>query len=565
MANFDLRFLGIPDLPNMLVAQPNLVPQNMLTAASAQPAQPAIDLTTTGATPSKEQIPKGGIMAAFEPPQGNLSAPVAVSQNDPNYYPPAPDANRAPVNNRPFVLPQQQSAPQVAQQPAQGLFSNSAGLDLGTVSAFLQGLGRGNGLLSAIGGGLGAVQERKQENQTMKYLTAQGFSAPEAQIISRSPQAVVQVMQNIRKGQDPKANLELQKLGYEVDAARLKAQGGDLINVGNGNIYNPASGQWLTAPNGGGKDTTEIQNYKFAKENGYTGSFTDFQTEKTRAAKRTTIGGTTIDFEGLPLISTDPNTGRPDALAQEEFLKSLPRETATLVKKVANYEMPITSVTSLRSGERQQLAQLVGMYDPSFDATQSTSRTQTRKDYSTGEMAKLASSTNLAIQHMAGMVDEHNKLENSSYPAWNAIANSFSRQTGESAQQAFETYKLGVAEELGKAFHGTGAVPESAVREWKDAISSSSSPEQLKAAVTSALHMLAARTETYNQRYEQSMGGNQAPGFLTKSSVAALQKMGIDAAQLDPRFVDKQTPSIPISSGTGRSGNVNGYKIERVN
>lgn len=231
MANFDLRFLGLPDLPNMLVAQPNLVPQNMLTAASAQPAQPAIDLTTTGATPSKEQIPKGGIMAAFEPPQGNLSAPVAVSQNDPNYYPPAPDANRAPVNNRPFVLPQQQSAPQVAQQPAQGQSSNSAGLDLGTVSAFLQGLGRGNGLLSAIGGGLGAVQERKQENQTMKYLTAQGFSAPEAQIISRSPQAVVQVMQNIRKGQDPKANLELQKLGYETEAARIKAMGGGAMEA----------------------------------------------------------------------------------------------------------------------------------------------------------------------------------------------------------------------------------------------------------------------------------------------------------------------------------------------
>ncbi|MEN5277439.1 hypothetical protein ABE527_10850 [Brucella sp. TWI432] len=562
MNNFDLRFLGIPDIQNMLTARPNMVPMNMLTG---EPAQPTVDLTQTGSTPSKETVPEGGIFPS-QPPQGNISAPVAVGMNDLNYFPPQPDANAAPITQQDYQASLRHLQPQNApQQPAQASSDTSGGLDVGNFAAFLQGLGRGNGVLSAIGGGLGAVQERKQENQTVKYLTSQGISEGEAQIISRNPQAVVQVLQNIRKGVDPKTNLELQKLGFEVDAARQKAQSGNLINTGGGSIYNSSTGEWMTAPNGGGKDTPDIQNYKFAKDNGYTGSFTDFQTEKTRAAKRATIGGATIDFEGLPMVSTDPNTGRPDAIAQNEFLRSLPRGTATLVKKVANYEMPITSVTSLRAGERQQLAQLVGMYDPSFDATQSTSRTQTRKDYSTGEMAKLASSTNLAIQHMAGMVDEHAKLDNGDYPAWNSVANTFSRQTGGAAQQGFETFKLGVAEELGKAFHGTGAVPVEAVKEWKAAISSSSSPDQLKAAVTSALHMLAARTETYNQRYEQSMGGNQAPGFLTKSSVAALQKMGIDPAELDPRFADKEAAFTPNGAGARQSGNINGYKIERVN
>ncbi|MCR2646377.1 hypothetical protein NSP29_24845, partial [Salmonella enterica] len=78
------------------------------------------------------------------------------------------------------------------------------------------GLGKGNGVLSAIGGGLGAVQEQKQQNQTVNYLTQRGIPEGEAQILSQSPQAVVQVLQNLRKGVDPKAALELQKLGYEV-------------------------------------------------------------------------------------------------------------------------------------------------------------------------------------------------------------------------------------------------------------------------------------------------------------------------------------------------------------
>ncbi len=228
MNNFDLRFLGVPNLQSMLTAQPNMVPMNMLTG---QPAQPAIDLTHTGSTPSKETVPEGGIFPA-QPPQGNISAPVAVGMNDLNYFPPQPDANAAPITPQDYQASLRHLQPQNApQQPVQAGSSASGGLDVGTISAFLQGLGRGNGVLSAIGGGMGAVQERKQENQTVKYLTSQGISEGEAQIISRNPQAVVQVLQNIRKGADPKLGLELQKLGYEVDAARIKAQGGGAMDA----------------------------------------------------------------------------------------------------------------------------------------------------------------------------------------------------------------------------------------------------------------------------------------------------------------------------------------------
>lgn len=363
-------------------------------------------------------------------------------------------------------------------------------------------------------------KDKKAQFSTIEWLKGKGMDEAEAKYVAGDGAALNAYLVAMRKGTDPMQALNQRKTELEIKK--------------------------LENPNSDIKDTTDIQNYKFAQLGGYSGSFTDYQTEKTRAAKNTKIGNATIDFEGLPMVATDPETGKPDTLAQDEFLKGLPRETATLVKKVANYEMPITSVSSLRAGERQQLAQLVGMYDPTFDATQSTSRNQTRKDYSTGEMAKLASSTNLAIQHMGGMVDAHKGLNNRSLLAWNSIANTFSTQAGGAAQKSFETYRLGVADELAKAFKGGGALNMHEVEEWKNAISSSSSPEQLQGAVKSALHMLAARTETYNQRYEQSMGGNQAPSFLTDSSIKALEAMGIDPSELDPRYAKEGGGGDPV-------------------
>lgn len=244
MNNFDLRFLGMPNAQNMLAAQPNMMPVNMLMIG--QTPQPAIDMTATGAIPSKETIPKGGIMAALE---NQTSAPVASGANDAGYFPPAPDANRAPITQQDYQaslshLQSPQAAQQQAPSPAQSS-SQSGGLDMGTAAAFLQGLGRGNGLLSAIGGGLGAVEERKQGNQTVNLLMARGVPEAEAQIVARNPQAAIQVLQNLQKGADPKSMLELQKLGYEVDAARLRAQGGggDPFTLGEGQVRYDGQGK----------------------------------------------------------------------------------------------------------------------------------------------------------------------------------------------------------------------------------------------------------------------------------------------------------------------------------
>ncbi|MBA8822620.1 hypothetical protein BRY73_24605 [Ochrobactrum sp. P6BS-III] len=266
------------------------------------------------------------------------------------------------------------------------------------------------------------------------------------------------------------------------------------------------------------------------------------------------VGGKSINLDGLPPVSMS-EMGVPDAGSQNQFLQQLPPALASQVKGISDGRIDISRVTSLRGGERQDLAKLVSLYDPTWDMSQTGARVATRKDYATGEMAKMASSTNLAIQHMAGMVEEHGKLNNSSYPAWNWAANKFNTQTGDAAQRSFETYRLGVADELAKAFKGVGALNQQEVEEWKHAISTSSSPEQLRGAVVSALHMLAARTDTYEQRYRNVMG-QDAPLFLTQNSLSALKKMGIDPSEVDPRYTAEQTAtdSSTQNQQSGQSG-----------
>ncbi|PYE88768.1 hypothetical protein [Phyllobacterium leguminum] len=287
MSNFDLRWLGMPQVPNYLTAQPNLMPQNMLTNPQPQ-SGPIIDLTATGSIPSKETIPKGGIMSAFEQPQGMVNSPVAVGRNDPNYFPPAPAANGPPITQQDYQASLRHLQPQQgAQQPAQARSGNSGGNFMETAAAFLQGLGSGNGVLSAIGGGLNAVNNVKKENQTVSYLTARGVPEGEAEILAQHPQAAIQVIQNLQKGADPKAALELQKLGLEVE-----------------NLRNPQI-----------KPTSDIQEYDFARRQGYQGTFSQYQQEIKKAGATNVTQNAAQDESEFAKKAAGRNVERFGALA----------------------------------------------------------------------------------------------------------------------------------------------------------------------------------------------------------------------------------------------------------
>ncbi|WP_273792127.1 hypothetical protein [Brucella anthropi] len=364
------------------------------------------------------------------------------------------------------------------------------------------------------------------------------------------------------QSRDPMTALQRQKTSLDIQKEQRDLNSPQLVSAGNGSFYNKDNGEFIAPPDGNLKDTPDIQNFKFARQNGYTGSFSDFITEKSRAIHNTgNIAGNTIDYDDLPPVMVN-DRGVPDPAQQQAFLSKLPPDLASQVKGIMEGRISLDKVTSMKAGERQQMAKLVSMGDPTFDMSQAAARAATRRDYATGDMAKMAASTNLAIQHLSGMMDEATKLNNTNYPSWNTIKNLYASETGNPDMKSFETYRLGVADELGKAFHGMGAVPETQVKAWKDAISTSSSPEQLQQVVKSAMHMLAARTETYNTRYKNVMG-RDAPDLLTPNSYAALKHMGISPRELGIAARADSVGEQPRVNDDG-SMTINGYKIRKL-
>nr|WP_313022844.1 hypothetical protein [Brucella intermedia] len=205
MAGFDLRYLGVPGIQNMLTAQPNLVPDNMLTSIPAQ--SPGIDPTATAAIPQPQ-------------------APIQVPQGDLNYFPPMPDENRAPVTSRPFEMP----AGQPIAAPQQPKAQSGSGVD--RFLGFLQGLGTGDNAIDGIANAFTGAKYGTPQNQTVNYLMKNGFDEESARGIVANPVALQQTLMTLRKTAEPTRGVVVGK-----------------------RLVNPVTGQLIADYSGGASDT----------------------------------------------------------------------------------------------------------------------------------------------------------------------------------------------------------------------------------------------------------------------------------------------------------------------
>jgi len=431
------------------------------------------------------------------------TAPAPLMQNVPGSLAPRP-ADAQPADPwsgmRQANAPSQQTLPDdLGDKLVRGLhnFANSSSGQW--LNNMFTGWAQGSSPQDSLAKGGMSVANGATRNHTVDLLVKNGFDPQSAQAIAGTPDALNAALKTVMDRQNPDHQLQVQKTQAEINKINAeglyygKKGGGRYSNAGGGFIFDNITGKYVPHPDAAPNSGTTDQN-------------------------------------SLPVVPLN-DQGIPDEQAQKEFLDKLPPDQASMVKGIAEGRMDLGKVTSMKAGERQRVAGLVSRYDQTFDMSNAPARNATRKDYATGDMAKMSASTNLAIQHLSGMMGEAQKLNNTSYPMWNSVKNLYGSETGNPDMKSFETYRLGVADELGKAFHGVGAVPETQVNAWKDAISTSSSLDQLREVVRSAMHMLAARTETYNARYKNVMGRN-APDLLTPNSYEALKHMNIDPGEL---------------------------------
>ncbi|MGO1160837.1 hypothetical protein ACTOV4_02640 [Brucella sp. C7-11G] len=286
------------------------------------------------------------------------------------------------------------------------------------------------------------------------------------------------------------------------------------------------------------RQSDSIRNYNFyveqEKEAGRTPkSFEEFNLEqKSRGSSKVAVDGKTLDLDALPVVGLN-DKGKPVATEQEALLKTLPPSTATIVKAIAEYRMPIEKVTSMRGDERQQLAKLVGQYDPTFDMAQYQARAAMRKSVTSGNYAMSLNASNLVIGHMNTLREAGEALNNSTFPRYNAVTNTLLNETGDPRVKSFNIAADALASELAKVFKGVGASSEKEITEWRNNLSPNMSPEQLQASIATVMDLLKSRIDTVRTQYEAAMGHPADFTFLTPKTRQILEKQGFDPRELD--------------------------------
>jgi hypothetical protein len=285
------------------------------------------------------------------------------------------------------------------------------------------------------------------------------------------------------------------------------AAGENLINAGGGQLYDPNTKTWISAP-------------------------------------ADTASGTS----SLPVVSFN-DTGVPDPTQQDAFLQSLDPSTAALVKGVANYQLDPTKVTTLRGDQRQKFIGLVQQYDPTFDMSQYGARAQAKKAYTTGPQGQTITSANTVIGHLANLAADAQKLGNGDFAPLNAVVNAGKNAMSNADLAKFNSDKMAVASELAKFFKGTGATDLTTTQEWQSIFDQNAGQGALKSVVQNVIgNLMKSRLDEMRSQYTAAMGKPADFKFITPETEKVLEKLGIKASDLDPAITpapdgDKPPPS----------------------
>lgn len=229
------------------------------------------------------------------------------------------------------------------------------------------------------------------------------------------------------------------------------------------------------------------------------------------------------DFESKNTMVAPPGD---TAKTGEEYLATLPRSLAGQVKALADGRRAFPTGAALRSPSVQELIAAATQYDPTLDAANAATRVKTRTNFTSGKARQNMTAINTALGHLGTLWDRAQKLENRSAPVWNAIANRFETETGDKRVKDFNFAKQAVVDELTRVFKGSGG-NLTEVLEWQKQLSSSSSPEQLRGVVGTAVELLHSRLEALSQEYSGGMGRSADPiEFLTPHSQKVFNALG---------------------------------------
>lgn len=129
-----------------------------------------------------------------------------------------------------------------------------------------------------------------------------------------------------------------------------------------------------------------------------------------------------------------------------------------------------------------------------------------QKSFTSGDGAKNLNAFNTASAHLQTLGKAAEALHNGDVQGLNRVGNEWAKQTGSPAPQNFEAVKSAVAGEVSKTFKG-GQATDAEIKEFNNAISSASSPAQLRGVISTYQDLMESKRGALQQQYEQGMKG----------------------------------------------------------
>ena len=225
------------------------------------------------------------------------------------------------------------------------------------------------------------------------------------------------------------------------------------------------------------------------------------------------------------------------------YLQTLPPALQAQVKAISEGRATMPPMGTRGAGAVVRNAAF--QYDPSY----SDQRAQIRKAFTTGADGKNIGALNTASVHLDQLSDAADALKNGSFQPGNKAYNYFATMFGGAPPTNFNSLKAAVSGELASALKGNATDQE--IHTIAGNISAAHSPDQLKGAIDTNLHILGAKLGTYQQRYQQQIPGDTNWSPVLPQAKQVMQKHGIDVSN-------------PQTAGTGNPGGkqaVGGYQI----
>lgn len=263
-------------------------------------------------------------------------------------------------------------------------------------------------------------------------------------------------------------------------------------------------------------------------------------------------------LEPIPGGPADPNKDQPKVgvspVSGDAYLKTLDSGTASLVRALAEGRKSFPSGSALRSPYWQEMLTRVSNYDPGFDEVNYTSRSATRRDFTSGKAANNIRALNTAIGHLGHLEEQIGGTASHSLVPVNAVENTILRATGDPGPTNFDATVSALAGELTAVYRGAGGA-EADIQRYVQQLNPNASQAQKEGTIRNIVGLLKSRLDALNDQYRQGMGTTaQQLQLLDPQSQLIVQHLGgFDAAGAPDNGSPPAGPAAP-GGGTPPTG-----------